>query len=245
VRLATYGLALPTPSTPLLHRRTQISRLLHSANQPYRMWDERFSESGFAYGTEPNDFLRDTLPTLKFDDGNEQTGETQRSCLLLAEGEGRNAVYMAEHGWQATGVDSSSVGLAKAEKLAKERGTEISTIVADLETFELGASKWDCIVGIFCHLPPPIRARVLRSIPTALKPGGYFVLECYTPKQLEFKTGGPPVEALMYSRQILQDALGDSLDVIRNEELVRDVVEGKYHNGRAAVVQFVGRKPLK
>lgn len=212
------------------------------------MWDERYSESGFAYGTEPNDFLRETLQRLEFDDDHDQTGgaaTTQRSCLLLAEGEGRNAVFMAERGWQATGVDSSSVGLDKAEKLAKERGTEISTIVADLETFDLGASKWDCVVGVFCHLPPPVRARVLSSIPTALKPGGYFVLECYTPKQLEFKTGGPPVEALMYSRQILQEALGGFLDVIKNEELVREVVEGKYHNGRAAVVQFVGRKRLK
>jgi len=205
----------------------------------YRMWDERYSEDGFAYGTEPNDFLRETLPTLELPKG------AAPKCLLLAEGEGRNAVFMAKQGWEATGVDSSSVGLAKAQTLAQERGVKIETEVADLETYDLGASKWDCIVGIFCHMPPPVRARVLSSVPTALAPGGYFVLECYTPQQLEFKTGGPPVEALMYTSQILQDALGDSLEIVKNEEVVRDVIEGKYHTGKAATVQFVGRKPVK
>ena len=206
-----------------------------------KMWDERYSEDGFVYGTEPNDFLRETFPTLEWSDPN----QTTRSCLLLAEGEGRNAVFVAEQaGWKATGVDASSVGLAKAEQLARTRGVEIRTVVADLATFDLGVGQWDCIVGISCHLPPPIRARVLDCIPTALAPGGYFVLEGYTPKQLEFKTGGPSDESFLYSSKILQESLQGSLDILKNEELERDVVEGKYHVGRAAVVQFIGRKPF-
>ena len=205
-----------------------------------RMWDERYSEDGFVYGTEPNDFLRATFPTLEYSDHT-----SKRSCLLLAEGEGRNAVFVAQQpGWEATGVDLSSVGLAKAEQLAQTKGVTIRTQVADLSTYDFGESKWDCIVGLSSHLPPSIRARVLSCIPTALTPGGYFVLECYTPKQLEFKTGGPPDEAFMFTSKILQEALQDSLEILKNEELERDVVEGKYHVGKAAVVQFVGRKPL-
>ena len=210
------------------------------------MWDERYSEDGFVYGTEPNDFLRATFPTLEFPESRaDGTRTPTRSCLLLAEGEGRNAVFVAQQaGWEATGVDLSSVGLAKAEQLAQTQGVSIRTEVADLATYDFGQAKWDCIVGISCHLPPSIRARVLSNIPVALTPGGYFVLECYTPKQLEYKTGGPPDESFMFSSQILQDALQDSLEILKNEELEREVVEGKYHVGKAAVVQFVGRKPL-
>ena len=215
----------------------------HFSSSSSNMWDERYAETDFAYGTAPNDFLKKILPTL------EGVVPQTSSCLLLAEGEGRNAVYMAQQGWpKPTAVDSSSVGLVKAQKLANDKGVAIAVECADLATYELGGGegrppKWDCIVGISCHLPPPIRDRVLQNVPRALKPGGYFVLEAYTPQQLEYKTGGPPAAEMMYSRQILQDAFEGHLEIVRNQEVVREVVEGKYHTGRAAVVQFVGRKP--
>ena len=202
------------------------------------MWDDRYSEEGFAYGTSPNVFLEQTLPTLT-------DLPTNAKCLLLAEGEGRNAVHMARLGYDVTGVDSSAVGLQKAQKLAASHQVTISTEVVDLADYEYGTDTWDCIVGIFCHVPPPIRARMLEAIPHALKPGGYALFECYTPQQLEFKTGGPPVAAPMYSSEIFQQAFGNGkLEIIRNEEINRQVIEGKYHAGDdAAVVQFIGRKP--
>lgn len=202
------------------------------------MWDERYSEQGFAYGTEPNTFLRDTLPTLSLPKG--------AKCLLLAEGEGRNAVYMAqqqERAYDVTGVDSSAVGLLKAQELAASRNVQITTQAVDLANYDLGVAQWDAIIGIFCHVPPPIRTRLLAAIPAALKPNGYAVFECYTPQQLEFKTGGPPVVEPMYTAEIFQQAFGAGvLEISRNTELVRDVIEGKYHTGKGAVVQFIGRK---
>jgi SAM-dependent methyltransferase len=198
------------------------------------MWDERYSEGGFAYGTEPNDFLKEMLPTLSLPSGSK--------ALLLADGEGRNGVFCAESGLQVTAVDVSQVGLDKAAALAETRGVKIETVQADLASYDIGNDQYDLIVGISCHLPPPVRLRVLEAIPKALKKGGYVLFECYTPAQIEFKTGGPPVPELMYTSQIFREAFDGQLEIQRNSELVRDVVEGKYHAGKAAVVQFLGRR---
>lgn len=201
------------------------------------MWDDRYSEDEYVYGIEPNDYLKETFPSLNL--------PSSAKILFLAEGEGRNAVWTAAHdsAYHVKGIDLSSVGLLKAQKLAKERNVRIETEVADMAQYDFGQDEWDLIVGIYCHLPPPIRTRVLEAIPKALRDGGYFLLECYTPDQLQYKTGGPPVSALMYSKEILQKAFeGTPVQTERNEELVREVVEGKYHNGQAAVVQFLGRK---
>jgi SAM-dependent methyltransferase len=162
--------------------------------------------------------------------------------LLLAEGEGRNAVWVAERGMTVTAVDLSSVGMEKAAKLARDRGVSVTTVTADLAAYDLGENRWDCIAGAFCHLPPPVRTRVLAAIPGALRPGGYFVLEAYTPAQVGRGTGGPPVPELMYTADILREALADKLAIQRNEELERNVVEGKYHNGMSSVVQFLAKK---
>uniref|UniRef100_A0A7R9ZHN6 Methyltransferase domain-containing protein n=1 Tax=Craspedostauros australis TaxID=1486917 RepID=A0A7R9ZHN6_9STRA len=202
-------------------------------------WDERYGKEAvgddFAYGKQPNDFLAQTVESMKL------TGAGKR-CLLLADGEGRNGVFMAKQGYQVVSVDFSKVGMDKAQRLAKDECVTIETIVADLAQYDLGTQKWDCIVGISCHLPAPIRTKVLEAIPASLKPGGRFILECYTPKQLEFKTGGPPGPEMMYSSDILSKAFGSALVTEKNEEIVREVVEGTYHTGKAAVVQFIGKK---
>ena len=168
-----------------------------------------------------------------------------KKCLLLADGEGRNGVYMAELGYNVVSVDYSPVGLSKAQQLAAQKQVQITTVEADLNDFDLGTGEWDCIVGIFCHLPPPIRSRVLAAIPASLRDDGMVIFECYTPDQLEKKTGGPPVPEPMYSKAIFSeafDAFRPSLAIERNEELVRMVQEGAYHNGESAVVQFIARK---
>ena len=196
------------------------------------MWDERFSEPGYAYGTEPNDFLTtvaDRIPMGR--------------VLSLAEGEGRNAVFLAGLGFEVTAVDASIVGLAKAERLATERGVSITTIHADLADFEIEPAAWQGIISIFCHLPPVNRAALHERCLRGLVPGGAFVLEGFTPRQLELGTGGPRTrELLMDLETIRQELPGFQFEVAR--EIERPVVEGKYHGGTAAVVQIFAVKSL-
>ncbi len=194
-------------------------------------WDERYAEPELAYGDAPNDFLREVASRIP-------AGGT---VLCLAEGQGRNAVYLAEQGFEVTAVDASKVGMERAQKLAQERGVKITTIAADLAEYPIDAGMWDGIVSIFGHLPPPLRARVHRDAVAGLRPGGVLILEAYTPRQLEFKTGGPPVTDLLMTLDVLRGELeGMQLEIAR--ELDRDVHEGKYHAGRAAVVQILGVK---
>jgi 2-polyprenyl-3-methyl-5-hydroxy-6-metoxy-1,4-benzoquinol methylase len=162
--------------------------------------------------------------------------------LCLASGEGRNAVWLARQGLEVHGVDSSAVGIAKTQRLAAEHGVQVQAEVADLATWDLGEARWGGIVAIFAHLPPPVRSRVHGAIVRALRPGGVLVMEKYTPNQLTFGTGGPPVEAMLYTEQLVRSELA-GLSFERLEEVERDVVEGRFHHGRAAVLQVVARKP--
>ena len=197
------------------------------------MWDRRYAEPGFAYGTEPNDFLREQAERV-FPAGGE--------VLSLAEGEGRNAVFLAQRGFRVTGVDASPVGLEKARKLAAERGVAIETVVADLDGFDLGVARWDGVVSIWCHTPPSLRARLHRAVVAALRPGGAFLLEAYTPAQLAHGTGGPKdVQLLMTADAVRAELAG--LDLVHVEETVREIHEGAYHEGTSAVLQVLARKP--
>lgn len=194
-------------------------------------WDERYSDPDYVYGTEPNDYLVSVVDHIP-----------RGRVLCLCEGEGRNGVYLAQQGCEVTAVDASPVGLRKARQLAAERGVEIQTIVSDLEHFLIGVDAWDAIVSIFCHVPPDLRARLHRRCIEGLKPGGVLVLEAYTPRQIEYGTGGPPVAELTMHLEALRHEL-DGLELMHAAELDREVVEGKYHTGRGAVVQIVARKP--
>jgi SAM-dependent methyltransferase len=194
-------------------------------------WDQRYSEPGYAYGTAANDFLVQSLPLLP----------PSGSVLCLAEGEGRNAVFLAERGYHVTAVDSSPVGLAKAQVLAGERRVTITTCVADLADYQLPPDSFDVIVAIFCHLPPPLRRQVLAQVPQSLRQGGMFILEGYTPKQLEYGTGGPPDPTLLMQLYDLRRELAP-LRLRHGVELVREVREGKLHTGKGAVVQVIADK---
>lgn len=195
------------------------------------MWDERYSVDEYIYGESPNEFLAEMTAKL-------QPGK----ALSLADGEGRNSVHLANHGFSATGVDASSVGLHKAKKLAEKHGVDIETIHTDLANFSIQKEFWDSIVSISCHLPPELRKEVHRSVVSGLKPGGTFLLEAYTPKQLEFGTGGPPSADFMMELETLKKEL-EGLEFIHGKELMREVHEGSYHTGRASVVQVLARKP--
>jgi 2-polyprenyl-3-methyl-5-hydroxy-6-metoxy-1,4-benzoquinol methylase len=192
------------------------------------MWDQRYSEPDYAFGTEPNDFLRamaDRLPRGRL--------------LSLGEGEGRNAVWLAGQGFSVTAVDSSAVGLDKARHLAAERGVQIATCHADLAEFQIEPDAWDAVVSIFCHLPPALRRQVHRRVVQGLREGGMLLLEAYTPRQLAFGTGGPPVAELTMDLAGLRNELA-GLELFHAEELEREVREGRYHTGHAAVVQVAG-----
>ncbi|MFA5529078.1 MAG: class I SAM-dependent methyltransferase, partial [Thiohalomonadaceae bacterium] len=165
----------------------------------------------------------------------------QGEVLCLAEGEGRNAVWLARQGFRVTAVDASSVGLAKAQRLAERHQVHIETVHADLAHYDLGTARWDAIVSIFCHLPPPLRARVHGAIADALKPGGVFLLEGYTPAQLRLGTGGPPVPELMMTLDALRNEL-PGLSLQHGVELEREVHEGRFHHGRGAVVQVIASR---
>jgi SAM-dependent methyltransferase len=196
------------------------------------MWNQRYGEPAFAYGSEPNDFLAANA---------ERYLPPQGEILCLAEGEGRNAVFLARRGFRVTGVDSSAVGLAKARTLAEQHGVKIRTIVADLGEFDLGIERWDGIVSIWCHTPSELRGRLHRSVVAALRPGGVLLLEAYTPEQLEYKTGGPPAADLTMTLAAVRTELA-GLDFLDAEERFRVVHEGKYHDGMSAVLQVVARK---
>jgi len=195
------------------------------------MWDQRYGDDEYAYGTEPNDFLVEATHHLP-----------KGNILCIGEGEGRNAVWLAQQGWQVTAVDSSSVGLEKAKKLAESRGVEIQTVHADLLDYPFEEAAWDGIVSIFCHLPPTLRKQVHRSAVNALRPGGVLLLEAYTPEQVQLGTGGPPTEVMMMNLETLHSEL-EGLNFIHALELERPVNEGQFHTGLGSVVQLVAVRP--
>lgn len=194
------------------------------------LWDHRYATEDYLYGTHPNDFLvsvADRLPLGR--------------VLCIAEGEGRNATYLASLGHDVTAVDFSSTALAKATRLAQKRGTEIETRVADLAEYDYGTERWDTVVSIFCHLQPVVRQRVHRSIVESLKPGGLLVIEAYTPRQIDFRTGGPPSAELMVTLEGLKHEL-EGLEFVIGREIDRRVSEGSMHTGCSAVVQVLAAK---
>ena len=193
-------------------------------------WNDRYAVPGHVYGKAPNAFV----------------GEVARQIpagpvLCLAEGEGRNAVYLAMLGHRITAVDQSEVGLAKAQRLAKARGVKIETLVTDLVHYTIVAGAWAGIVATFAHLPPALRQRVHGDVVAGLQPGGVYILEAYTPAQLAFGTGGPKSPELLMTLAGLRDELS-GLELLIGREIERDVIEGGGHTGRGAVVQILARR---
>lgn len=195
------------------------------------MWDERYDTGEYVYGTEPNDFLVQAFRTI-----------SPGRVLNLAEGEGRNAVYLARQGHRVTGVDSSAVGLRKAHALAKANAVTIETIHADLADFDIEPERFDAITSFFWHPPQQLRHTVYRRAVAGLRPGGHFVLEAFTPRQLAYDSGGPKDPALLVEIEDLKRDL-EGLEFPHAVELVRDFKEGLHHSGPGSVVQLIGVKP--
>jgi len=196
-------------------------------------WDERYAEDGFAFGTEPNDFLREVADQLP-------VGRT----LCIGDGEGRNGVFLAELGHTVTTIDLSPVGVLKARRLAAEHGVTIDAHVADLEQYDIGSGKWDCIVSIFCHLPPDLRHRVHQSIPDALASAGCLVFEAYRKANIGRGVGGPQnADMTVELEELLEDiGLEHRVEILIGREVEREIIEGTYHNGLSATTQLLARR---
>jgi SAM-dependent methyltransferase len=196
------------------------------------MWDERYSTEEYAYGTQPNKFLAENVSHIP-----------KGKVLSLAEGEGRNAIFLAKQGYSVTAVDASIVGLNKAGKLAEENGVVVEFIHADLADYDLGENKWDGIVSIFCPLPSSLRKQLYKKVEAGLKRNGVFLLEAYTPEQLKHGTGGGHSADVMQSIETLRLELA-GLKFRHLIELEREVIEGSYHTGIGAVVQAIASKEI-
>jgi SAM-dependent methyltransferase len=198
---------------------------------PLGFWDQRYAEPNFAYGSEPNDFVRECAERIP-----------PGRVLCLGEGQGRNAVFLAQRGYDVTAMDQSRMGLARAEALAAERGVRLTVVAADLADFMIEPLAFAGIVSVFVHLPQALRRSVHQRVMAGLAPGGVFVFEAYGPEQLSYKTGGPTDPAQLASLETVKEELF-RLDFDVARDAVRNVSEGIYHTGLAATVQILARRP--
>ena len=194
-------------------------------------WDERFSQPGFAYGDEPNVFVAEVASRI-----------APGPVLCLAEGQGRNAVFLAQRGLDVTMMDQSAVGLSRARELAAARGASVATVQGDLADFAIVPGYWSGIVSVFAHVPRALRADVHRRVAAGLRPGGAFVFVAYYPRQLQMGTGGPKDVSLLPTLADLRHELA-GLEFEVAEEVERELREGVLHVGRSALVQVLARRP--
>jgi cyclopropane fatty-acyl-phospholipid synthase-like methyltransferase len=193
-------------------------------------WDSRYAEEGYAYGIEPNAFLKEELDQLK-----------PGMILFPAEGQGRNCVYAASHGWNVTAFDNSEVGQKQALQLAKQFGVSIKYELCSYDEFDADPESFDCIALIFAHQPPLQRAIFHQRAIDWLKPGGHVILEAFAKQQLEKTSGGPRDLDMLFSREELESDFAALSEMdIRETEVV--LGEGKYHIGPASVVRMVGSR---
>lgn len=196
------------------------------------MWDERYASEDYLFGTEPNAFLASQRHLLKSD----------MSCLAVADGEGRNGVWLAGQGLDVLSVDASTVASRKAAKLAQQRGIVLKREVADLLQWEWGESRFDVVAAIFIQFAIPAeREQLFANIKRTLKPGGLLLLQGYTPRQLEYGTGGPPSADNMYTESMLRAAFAD-MEILHFSEYDGFVREGAGHHGMSALIDLVARK---
>lgn len=195
------------------------------------MWDERFSEPGFAYGLEPNDFLKTNIDKLP------KNGK----ILCVAEGEGRNALHLLKCGFQVTAIDLSEVGAEKAKKRASEEGFDLDYRIVSLKDFDYGNEQWDGIVSIFCHPPDFWRGEYHRRLIRSIKPGGVMLLEGYSADQLKYKTGGPKDLSQLFNQDEFRNDF-PGFEILLLQKTEREIHEGKYHNGLSSVIQFLAVK---
>lgn len=197
-------------------------------------WNERFNQDDYLFGKEPNAFL---------------ASQQARFCpgmrvLSVADGEGRNGVWLAEQGLDVLAVEAAPRAIAKARQLAAERGVSLAHECADLLSWDWGSERFDAIVAIFVQFADPERrARMFADMQRALKPGGLLLLEGYRLEQLAYGTGGPKDPANLYTAALLREAFA-GLEILQLSEYDAHLEEGTRHRGMSALIDLVARKPL-
>lgn len=205
-----------------------------SASSGIALWEERFGASDdYLYGTEPNRFLTAQAPRLA-------PGST---ILAVADGEGRNGVWLAGQGHRVTAIDGSAAALQKSRRLARRQGVELRHLQADLLTWDWGDEHYDAVVAIFIQFAgPEDRRRLFKGMVKALRPGGLLLLQGYRPEQLDYGTGGPSVVENLYTEEQLRQEL-EGLDFLHLHSHDSTLSEGTGHRGRSALIDLVARKP--
>ena len=198
-----------------------------------QFWNERFDKEEFIFGKNPNEYLvEQTKLYLKPGD----------KVLCIADGEGRNGVWLAKQGMQVVGFDVSDIALAKAKRFAQENQVNIDYSLCDSDGFSWGTNAYDAVIGIFIQFADPaMRARIFQQTYEALRPGGIFILQGYTPKQLVYKTGGPSLIEHLYTDEMIRDLAKDFqiLDLCCYE---KELSEGARHTGMSALLGLVAKK---
>ena len=194
-------------------------------------WDERFSIEDYLFGAEPAQAL------VKLEHYLIPQGDT----LVIADGEGRNSVYLASRGFRVTASDSSTVANVKAKALAANQNVEVNYQVEDFFDIDWSAEQYDNIVGIFFQFIPPDKIKqVLTALRTAIKKGGTLLIHGYTPQQIELATGGPKDVSLMYTKELFEDMF-ENVEILVNKEYQMQLTEGSGHNGPSALIDFVAQ----
>lgn len=199
-------------------------------------WNDRYRAEEFAYGEQPNHYLKEQLAKL-------QPG----AILFPAEGEGRNAVYAATQGWAVAAFDISNEGKNKSLKLAQKHNVSIDYRVGELHTLNYGPEQFDAVALIYAHFPAAVKSHYHQTIAQYLRKGGTVIFEAFSKKHLEYlakneKVGGPKdIESLFSIEEIKADFPG--YEIIELAETEIELNEGIYHNGVGSVIRFTGRKP--
>ncbi|MFH3479559.1 SAM-dependent methyltransferase [Xanthobacter variabilis] len=196
-------------------------------------WDQRYAREDYLFGVAPNAFLARQAPRLK----------AGWHALAIADGEGRNGVWLAEQGLSVHSVDSSAVAQDKARRLAAERGVELQLELVDLSSWAWPLAAYDVVVGIFIQfLPPEQRDQMFEHVRKALKPGGMVLLEGYRPKQVEYRTGGPSTPENLYTEELLRAAFA-GFEIVELSSYDAEIAEGSAHCGMSALIDLVAVKP--
>jgi cyclopropane fatty-acyl-phospholipid synthase-like methyltransferase len=198
-------------------------------------WNKRFDTPDYIFGKAPNEYLQTQAKRyLKKGD----------AVLCVADGEGRNSVWLAKQGMRVDAFDLSEVALSKAIALAKEEAVHVQFSLASTEAWDWQPNQYDAVVGIFIQFADPVmRPRLFAQMVSALRPGGLLIIQGYTPKQLEFKTGGPSIVEHLYTEDMIRTLIGDlePIDLCLYEKALS---EGPKHTGMSALLGLVARKPL-
>ena len=198
------------------------------------MWEERYSKADdYLFGTDPSAFLRENLGWLR----------PSLRGLSVADGEGRNAVYMAEQGVDMVAFDMSKTAVSRAEKLAAKKGVSVNFNLSDWDGWDWDGAGYDLVAAIFIQFAGPSeRGKQFANLKQSVKPGGILMLHGYRPEQLELGTGGPPCSENMYTPEILGKYFGN-WKIERLAGYERDVREGRGHSGKSALIDLIARRP--